>query len=168
MLREEIVSLGTNSTSRVEGVANTENSWWRYTFAALSKLAKRVDHPSGQVGVLLLCPEEGAIIGPISSGSTEKHACFADRIYYFLEKEADLSDIVDATPVSKIKGAPRIPPGSFDGALRYANTLAPDEVQILSKDSKFRCPDGTESNVVLGNVLASMTLGARRLSLLMG
>ncbi|KAG2369444.1 RNA dependent RNA polymerase-domain-containing protein [Suillus spraguei] len=34
-----------------------------------------------------------------------------------------------------------------------SGTLAPDEVQILSKDSKFRCPDGTESNVVLGDVL---------------
>ncbi|KAG1795927.1 RNA dependent RNA polymerase-domain-containing protein [Suillus plorans] len=34
-----------------------------------------------------------------------------------------------------------------------SETLAPDEVQILSKDSKFRCPDGTESNVVLGDVL---------------
>ncbi|OAX44361.1 hypothetical protein K503DRAFT_846492 [Rhizopogon vinicolor AM-OR11-026] len=31
--------------------------------------------------------------------------------------------------------------------------LAHDEVQILSRDSKFRCPDGTESNVVLGDVL---------------
>ncbi|KAG2159731.1 RNA dependent RNA polymerase-domain-containing protein [Suillus bovinus] len=34
-----------------------------------------------------------------------------------------------------------------------SGTLAPDEVQILSKDSKFLCPDGTESNVVLGDVL---------------
>ncbi|KAG2154722.1 RNA dependent RNA polymerase-domain-containing protein [Suillus clintonianus] len=34
-----------------------------------------------------------------------------------------------------------------------SGTLAPDEVQILSRDSKFRCPDGTESNVVLGDVL---------------
>ncbi|KAG1757697.1 RNA dependent RNA polymerase-domain-containing protein [Suillus lakei] len=34
-----------------------------------------------------------------------------------------------------------------------SGTLAPDEVQILSKDSKFRCHDGTESNVVLGDVL---------------
>jgi len=36
--------------------------------------------------------------------------------------------------------------------------LAPDEVQILSRDSKFRCPDGTESNVVLGDVLVSVSL----------
>ncbi|KAG1767262.1 RNA dependent RNA polymerase-domain-containing protein [Suillus occidentalis] len=34
-----------------------------------------------------------------------------------------------------------------------SGTLAPDEVQILSKDSKFLCPDGTDSNVVLGDVL---------------
>jgi hypothetical protein len=31
-------------------------------------------------------------------------------------------------------------------------------VQILSRDSKFRCPDGTESNVVLGDVLVSVSL----------
>ncbi|KAG1749874.1 RNA dependent RNA polymerase-domain-containing protein [Suillus paluster] len=34
-----------------------------------------------------------------------------------------------------------------------SGTLTPDEVQILSRDSKFRCADGTESNVVLGDVL---------------
>jgi hypothetical protein len=34
---------------------DAENSWRRYTFAAFSKVAKRVDHPSGQVGVILLC-----------------------------------------------------------------------------------------------------------------
>lgn len=79
-----------------------EDSWHRYSFSSLSKLAKRVDHPSGfGTGILLLCmsavtcssliayiyfagPKEGAIIGPISPGSTEKHSCFVDHIHHFL------------------------------------------------------------------------------------
>ncbi|KAG1845060.1 hypothetical protein C8R48DRAFT_780068 [Suillus tomentosus] len=63
-----------------------EDSWHHYLFSSLSKLAKCMDHPSGfGTGILLLCPKEGAIIGPISPGSTEKHSCFVDRIHHFLD-----------------------------------------------------------------------------------
>ncbi|KIK36681.1 hypothetical protein CY34DRAFT_109435 [Suillus luteus UH-Slu-Lm8-n1] len=62
-----------------------EDSWHCYSFSSLSKLAKHVDHPSCfGTGILLLCPKEGAIIGPISPGSTETHSCFVDHIHHFL------------------------------------------------------------------------------------
>ncbi|KAG2126900.1 hypothetical protein DEU56DRAFT_758730 [Suillus clintonianus] len=130
---------------------DTENSWRQYTFSALRKLAKRVDHPSGQVGVLLLCPKDGAIIGPIVLGSTEKHAFFADRIHYFLE---------NGEPCTRMSCHLGCPWSSQSSQRRHSLSIATNndlDSDSSSAESSHPSPiDLTESPVILSDPLPEL------------
>ncbi|KAG2069018.1 hypothetical protein BDR04DRAFT_1119323 [Suillus decipiens] len=60
-------------------------TWQDYTFHALSKRVNRIQHPTDpNVGLLIICPKYGPLIGPIQPHSTQHHMCFADRAFKIL------------------------------------------------------------------------------------
>ncbi|KAG1734336.1 hypothetical protein EDB19DRAFT_1911195 [Suillus lakei] len=60
-------------------------TWQDYSFHALSKRINRIQHPTDpNVGLLIICPKYGPLIGPIQQHSTQHHMCFADRAFKIL------------------------------------------------------------------------------------
>ncbi|KAG1737480.1 uncharacterized protein EDB91DRAFT_1249612 [Suillus paluster] len=60
-------------------------TWQDYTFHALSKRVNQIQHPTDpNVGLLIICPKYGPLIGPIQQHSTQHHMCFANRAFKIL------------------------------------------------------------------------------------
>ncbi|KAG2108385.1 uncharacterized protein F5147DRAFT_652765 [Suillus discolor] len=64
---------------------NATETWQDYAFHALSKCVNQIQHPTDpNVGLLIICPKYGPLIGPIQQHSTQHHMCFADRAFKIL------------------------------------------------------------------------------------
>ncbi|KAG1724819.1 uncharacterized protein EDB91DRAFT_1255060 [Suillus paluster] len=88
---------------------DTTETWQDYTFHALSKRVNRIQHPTNpNVGLLIICPKYGPLIGPIQQHSTQHHMCFADRAFKILidadEEELEYQGLEpgDTIPVDPI------------------------------------------------------------------